>query len=45
MAESFMFSSVLTRVIGYVETFGLFLGLAFQKPGEKLLNFFFSHFD
>jgi len=43
IAESFTSSSVLPRVIGYMDALGHFFGFTFQKPGEELLNFFFSH--
>ena len=45
VAESFIPAMVLPSVIDYIHSLGLLFGFAFQKPGEELLNFFFSHFD
>jgi hypothetical protein len=43
IGEGFKLSPVVPGVVGYVDALGFFFGFAFQKPGEELLDSFFSH--
>ena len=43
IVESLTSSPVIPRVGCYVDALGFLLGLAFQKPGEELLDSLFGH--
>jgi len=44
IGERVPFSRVIPSVVFYIDAFAVFLGFAFRKPGEELLDFIFCHF-